>query len=267
MTYFGFLARFVCIPILLLGIVIWVSLRRGAQLPKLFQTWPAKWVILGHIVVAFTYTTPWDNYLVATNVWWYDPELVSGIVLWYVPLEEYTFFILQTILTGLWVVWLMMMLRPQIEQTSFQPNPSMRWGLTAVTAIIWLISTVVFFSGWEPANYLTLILSWALIPVLIQFAFGGDILWHYRRLVLLGLAVPALYLSAADAVAILAGTWTISPEQTLGWLIGGILPFEEFLFFLVTNVLVTFGVTLVMARISHERAAKFMPQGLVVEGA
>ena len=23
------------------------------------------------------YTTPWDNYLVATNVWWYDPALVK----------------------------------------------------------------------------------------------------------------------------------------------------------------------------------------------
>jgi hypothetical protein len=31
------------------------------------------------------------------------------------------------------------------------------------------------------------------------------------------------------------------------------LPIEEFLFFLVTNVLVTFGITLVMAQASHER--------------
>ena len=30
-------------------------------------------------MIAVVYTTHWDNYLVATRVWWYDPALVSGI--------------------------------------------------------------------------------------------------------------------------------------------------------------------------------------------
>jgi lycopene cyclase domain-containing protein len=59
-----------------------------------------------HVVIALVYTTPWDNYLVATNVWWYDPELVTGIVIGWVPIEEYTFFILQPILGGLWIFFL-----------------------------------------------------------------------------------------------------------------------------------------------------------------
>ena len=54
-----------------------------------------------HVLLAVVYTTPWDNYLVATGVWYYDPQLVSGIVLGWVPIEEYTFFVLQTILTSL----------------------------------------------------------------------------------------------------------------------------------------------------------------------
>ena len=52
-------------------------------------------------MVAVLYTTPWDNYLVATGVWWYDPHLVAGLVLGWVPIEEYTFFILQTLAMGL----------------------------------------------------------------------------------------------------------------------------------------------------------------------
>ncbi len=58
------------------------------------------------ILVALAYTTPWDNYLVATGVWYYDPARVWNIVLGYVPLEEYLFFVLQVTLTGLITLWL-----------------------------------------------------------------------------------------------------------------------------------------------------------------
>lgn len=251
MTYFGFLARFLLIPLLIMGgLHVWDA-RRGVGVPAPFRTWKAWQVIAGHVVVAMVYTTPWDNYLVATAVWWYNPALVTGITIGWVPIEEYTFFVLQTILTGLWVVWLMPRLRYPAQ---FVPRPLVRGVSSAVLGLIWLISTIVLFSGYTPANYLTLILSWALIPVLVQTIFGGDILWHYGKLLLWGIVPTTLYLGAADALAIHAGTWVISPEQTLGFLIGGILPLEEFLFFLFTNVLVTLGVTLVMARESHSRA-------------
>ena len=64
-----------------------------------------------------------------------------------------------------------------------------------------------------------------------------------------GLAIVplTLYLSLSDALAIGSGTWTINPEQSLDLLLGGILPLEELLFFLLTNTLVTFGVTLMLA--------------------
>ena len=66
--------------------------------------------------------------------------------------------------------------------------------------------------------------------------------------------MPAtLYLGAVDAVAIDAGTWTIDPAQSLEIYLGGVLPLEEFTFFLVTNTLVAFGMTLVLARESLER--------------
>ncbi len=252
MTYFGFLARFLLIPLVIMGALHWRDARQGVGLPAHFRMWRPWQVILAHVVVAMIYTTPWDNYLVATSVWWYDPNLVTGITLGWVPIEEYTFFVLQTVLTGLWVVWLMP--RVAAEDKPFTPRPMWRWVPTAVLALIWLISTVVLFSDNPMANYLTLILSWALIPIIIQTAFGGDILRHYGRLMLWGIIPPALYLGAADAVAINAGTWIISPEQTTGILLGGILPLEEFLFFVVTNVLVVLGMTLVMARESHQRA-------------
>jgi lycopene cyclase domain-containing protein len=90
---------------------------------------------------------------------------------------------------------------------------------------------------------------------MLQTAFGADILWGYRRLVLPGFIVPTLYLSLADTFAIRAGTWTIDPVQTTGLHFTGGLPVEEFVFFLVTNLLISFGTTLVLARESQTRVS------------
>jgi hypothetical protein len=47
-------------------------------------------------------------------------------------------------------------------------------------------------------------------------------------------------------------TW--SPWAALGVLLGGVLPLEEFVFFVVTNTLTVFRMLLVLARGSHERS-------------
>ena len=55
------------------------------------------------------------------------------------------------------------------------------------------------------------------------------------------------YLAGTDALAINAGTWTIDPAQSTGIMLGGVLPIEEFVFFLLITVLVTWGLTLGIA--------------------
>jgi lycopene cyclase domain-containing protein len=82
--------------------------------------------------------------------------------------------------------------------------------------------------------------------VIPQMLLGADTLWHHRRLILLGLLPTWLYLSAADFLAIGSGTWTIDPAHTTGLMIGGVLPAEEVLFFLLTNMLIVFGMGLFM---------------------
>jgi lycopene cyclase domain-containing protein len=48
-------------------------------------------------IIAVVWTTPWDNYLVASGVWRYDKTKVWNVILGYVPLEEYLFFVLQSL--------------------------------------------------------------------------------------------------------------------------------------------------------------------------
>jgi putative membrane protein len=62
-----------------------------------------------------------------------------------------------------------------------------------------------------------------------------------------------VYLSLMDIVALTDTTWSISKEQTTGVLFFGILPLEEVVFFFVTNVLITFGMTLLLANESQPK--------------
>lgn len=271
MTYFGFLVRFLLIPILLLAWLNWRDERRGKQIDAELQgASPYKMLAL-LVAIALIYTTPWDNYLVATSVWWYDPALVTGVVLGWVPIEEYTFFILQPILVGLWLFWWARRL-PGIASTLAGNSgfcvcprtreaargggaPRVRQRIIAggIGVVVWLVSLALLLSGWQAATYLGLELVWALPPIILQLFFGADILLRHWRLLLVTLLPMTLYLSTIDSLAIDGGTWTIDPAQSLGILIGGVLPLEELTFFLLTTLLVTLGLILGMAKESWGR--------------
>jgi lycopene cyclase domain-containing protein len=267
MTYFGFLQRFLFVPILIfLAITYWDN-RNNKKLTG-FRNGRAVWTAIGiHVLLAVIYTTPWDNYLVATGVWYYNPDLVTGIVIGYVPIEEYTFFIVETILAGLW--WWFLASRtsmiPRFDRVAlttkqFKPNKRLVYLSTCVLIFVWFLSTFLFFFGAAKWTYFSIILFWALPPIMLQFLFGADILWHYRKLVAWAILVPGTYLSLMDILALKETIWSISPNQTTGILFFGILPLEEVLFFFITNTLLTFGMTLLLASISEERFAEIRKQ-------
>lgn len=263
MTYFGFLLRFLVIPILILLFINTLSgtCLRGKDRPTPgFDRSKIGWGILIHVILAVVYTTPWDNYLVATGVWYYNPDLVTGIVFGVVPLEEYTFFVLETILAGLW--WWFLATRLDIpRKEDFKPSKSGRVIAFGVLFLVWVVFTVMFFSGWEPGTYLSIIFFWALPAIFPQFLYGADILWHYRKLVAMVILPLGTYLSLMDVVALRDTTWSISPAQTTGVQFFGILPLEEVVFFFITNILIGFGLTLLLSDLGAKRFADWKASG------
>jgi lycopene cyclase domain-containing protein len=256
-TYFGVLLRFIGIPMIVLAGVTASGLRRKG-LPVQWRTWPWWGVLLGHAAIALLYTTPWDNYLVANRIWWYDPQLVTGITLGWVPIEEYTFFVVQTLLTGLWLLFWMGRIEP--PGRPFHPSRAGRWISVAALGLLWALWLALLLGGWTRGRYMALLLAWFLPPILLQIAFGADILWHHRRLIAAGLIPPFLYLCIVDGLAIYGGTWTINPENTVSLDLVGILPLEEVTFFLITNVLIVFGMVLMLATESHRRFGTWRAQ-------
>jgi len=243
MTYFGFLAIFLVVPLALLFALHLYDKKINRVLPTQWQSWPVWQVISAQALIAVVYTTPWDNYLVATRTWWYNPGLVTGFLIGYVPIEEYTFFVLQTFLTGVFLLTLVRH-RPLWGEQMTLGSSRWRWLITGILAVVWLIFAVILIVGWKPGTYLGLLMVWALPPLMLQTGFGVDILWKYRRYIVVTVVAMTLYLAFADMLAIASGTWTIDPAQSLNLFILGKLPVEEFIFFLMTNVLVVVGVTL-----------------------
>ena len=92
MTYGRFLGLFVALPLLLLLALSW---------PATVRRFPWRgmlWLLLA----VYLATAPWDNAAVKHGLWGFPAGKTWGIRLGYLPLEEYLFFGLQTLLTGLW---------------------------------------------------------------------------------------------------------------------------------------------------------------------
>ena len=253
MTYLNFLLVFIVPAVALAALVTYWDARAARRLPSALRARGAGAVLLAHVLIALLYTTPWDNYLVATRVWWYNPQLVLGITLGWVPLEEYAFFILQTAMTG----WLLLALHRRLPAAPALPvraAAALRAAACGIAGALWMAALWPLAGGWTPGIYLALVLVWALPPIALQLAVGADVLWQQRRAVGTALLAATLYLAAADFRAIGSGTWTIDPAQSLGWFIAGTLPLEELIFFFLTNTLVVFGITLVISRRMNQRA-------------
>lgn len=83
MTYARFLFVFLFLPILALAL----ALRRHVRRPQGIA-------LVLVCLLAFVYTTPWDNYAAHKRLWTFDSRFVLGPPWWfgYLPLEEYLFY-------------------------------------------------------------------------------------------------------------------------------------------------------------------------------
>lgn len=198
--------------------------------------------------VALVWTGPWDEHLVRTGVWSYGPDRVLATV-GSVPVEEYAFVVLLVVLVGAWGSRTGLLLRPPA------PSPASR---TACLdgALLWvgvaLVGAGLLAVGGH-VRYLGLLLVWVAPPLALQRAVAGDLLRaRVRDRLLLGAPV-ALWLCAADRLALADGVWVINPASSTGLAVLG-LPVEEALFFVLVTQLVADGLLLATDRRALARA-------------
>jgi lycopene cyclase domain-containing protein len=81
-------------------------------------------------------------------------------------------------------------------------------------------------------TYLAVLVFIFLGSAWLEIALRTRVLRRWKRL-LLALAVPFTIFVLWDVWAISSGHWSIDPDQTIGVVIGGIIPVEELIFFIV----------------------------------
>lgn len=250
MTYLEYHLWFTLPPLLLLILGTWRERHRGvagSYAPNKIA-WGFFW---GMPLIATLYTTPWDNYLIYKKVWTYPIDRVLA-TLGYVPIEEHLFFIVQPIITGLWLFFL---LRREKEHISPVLKTKHRvWG-SLLFGVISLIGAALL--SVPHGFYMGLILVWAGPVLAFQWAFGGDLILSRPRAFWIGLCVPTLYLWCTDTLAISKGIWDISRDFSFGIRPFG-LPVEEAVFFAVTNLLIVQGLLLFLHPMAQERFQKLV---------
>jgi lycopene cyclase domain-containing protein len=182
--------------------------------------------------VALIYTTPWDNYLIMRGVWSYPEGMVLG-TLGYVPVEEYGFMIMQTLIAG--TLWSMNLPKNNQAGLSFSAK-----GLLLALAIGIFGSYCLTL---ESGTYAGLILVWAFPPLALQWSLGARALRESLKSWVPLWVGFTLYLCLADSFAISQGIWSLTLSTRSGWELGN-LPVEEALFFALTNLFVLQGLSL-----------------------
>lgn len=95
MTYAQFLLVFLLLPIVVLAVLLRKRFRRSHGIALALVC-----------LLAFVYTTPWDNYAAYKRLWTFDPQFVLGRPFWfgYLPLEEYLFYFAEAVFVCLVLV-------------------------------------------------------------------------------------------------------------------------------------------------------------------
>jgi lycopene cyclase domain-containing protein len=231
LTYLQFHLVFV-LPVL-------VGLALTASYPLAGRRYAAPTGILILVVVAVLYTTPWDNHLIEVGVWFYAEGSVLARI-WRAPVEEYLFFVLQPLVTALWLCRLPTVAAPG-------PLADRGFGIPLGHHALGLLGGgLVSGAGWLLVGdyyYVGTLLLWAGPPLALQWAFAWPVLWELRRTLAVGILVPSAYLWVVDRIAIAVGIWQFDEQFMTGLAVLG-LPIEELLFFLLTNVFVVQGLLL-----------------------
>jgi len=194
------------------------------------------------LVIVVLFTTPWDNYAAWRGIWGFKEG--RYLVKWgYLPMEEYLFFVIQSIqailLTLIVTAWL-----PDL------PSLTSPWPLLSPASLVigLSISAVFLFIGWRWGlplprfskwQYAWHLFFWFGLVVALQWWAGWPILLPRWPILLAVTLLLGTWLTLADIVAVRKGIWFFDERLITGKRVARILPWEEAAFFYLTSLIVS----------------------------
>jgi lycopene cyclase domain-containing protein len=192
------------------------------------------WVVLAAVV----FTTPWDNLAARWGIWGF-PRAKYSRLLGYLPVEEYLFFVLQS-LNVMFAVRALLYLCPAWRHPVVLHFSTMNWICVAVSTPTWIVFGFEL-RKWgrqrgSRMNY-ALHLVWFLPVIYLQWIIAPLLLSTHLGVLAVVAGAFGLYYTVADLIAVRAGLWFFDEKQITGHKIAG-LPWEEIAFFFLTSLLV-----------------------------
>jgi lycopene beta-cyclase len=208
-------------------------------------TGPLPWAVeefyaAGYVLLAvMIFTAPWDNLAAKWGIWGFPREKYS-LRIGYLPVEEYMFFLLQS-------VNVMLAMR-----ALFHFVPTWQTGLgvfigrgtlicLAASIIPWLFILVQLRwlrrRGGPCVNY-AIHLAWFLPVIYAQWVLAPFLFLAHAGLLTTVTLAFGVYYTLADFAAVRYGTWYFDEKQITGVKLARLLPWEEIAFFFLTSLLV-----------------------------
>ncbi len=229
MTYLRFHLLFNLPPLVLLLALNWPEPLAGGEAAAF------GWVLLAVMV----FTTPWDNLAAKWGIWGFPREKYSRRI-GYLPVEEYAFFVLQSVNVML-AVRALFRFFPDWETGAEGGIDRVTLILLGASLLVWLI--VAAQLRWlrqkvGPGVNYAIHLAWFLPVIYFQWILLPPLFLGHAGLLALVTAVFGIYYTLADLVAVRGGTWFFDEKQITGLKLAGVLPWEEIAFFFLTSLLV-----------------------------
>lgn len=203
--------------------------------------------LAGVVLAAVVFTTPWDNIAVKRGIWDFPAGKYSRRIL-YLPVEEYLFFVLQSV-NVMTAIHALFWLHPDwhvAARTSISP---FMWLCLAGSVPAWILIGLEL-RRWGrrvgPRSNYALHLVWFLPVIYVQWLIAPSVLGGHAGLLALVTCAFGLYYTIADFIAVCAGLWFFDDKQITGWKLLRRLPWEEIAFFFLTSLLVAQSFLLLM---------------------
>jgi lycopene cyclase domain-containing protein len=200
------------------------------------------------LLVVVVFTSPWDNFAVAKGIWGF-PRNRYRFSVGYLPIEEYLFFIWESLQAMALTVFFLNVLGPfssidtdwSLTSLPFFICLGVTFGLWAVLGLTWGRG-----KGRSKAHYAWHLIYWFAPIFALHWLVGWNILLPRWPVVVLVTLVVGTVLSVADFWAVRKGIWFFDEKQITGHKIRGLLPWEEVAFFYLTALIVSQSLIIVL---------------------
>ncbi len=204
--------------------------------PMSSQHLAATGIVMAIVVV---FTTPWDNYAIAKGVWDFPENKILFRIAW-CPIEEYAFFVIQS-LEAILLFHVLQQSLPGSDVAVIPFHDPQFWIPAACIGVAWIVigrCPAKRLGNGTRFHYGFHLLYWFLPVLALQWALAWPLFLANIAILAAATGLLGTYLCVADLVAIKHGIWFFDEKQITGHKLMGVLPWEEIAFFYLTSLIV-----------------------------